>query len=378
MSGASWWRSTWWRSRLAWLVMALTVAVALFIGARPGSGSQTPAQRVNQLASQVRCPGCTDLSAAESSAPSAVAVRQYIASQVKAGRSDQSIDAFLVSRYGPGILLQPPSNGIGAVLWLVPIGGGLILAAVLVVVTRRRRRQAAGGEPAPMAAPGVPTAPVVPALPELVGAAPLVPVAPALPVPTPMAKPGLAWARWLGRGRRRKVVGLAGLASLAVAGALVAGLESSGHSAASTPVAAGSAQQLAAQLLRARTLASGGQYAQSLKLLDQVLQGYPDQPQALAYRGWVLRLTGVAAHRPGLVQQGRASVAQAVEEDPSYPDARVFLGYMDLQDQHDPAAAVVQFRQFLADGPPPLMVDLTRSVVAQAFAAVGQPVPPSS
>lgn len=128
----------------------------------------------------------------------------------------------------------------------------------------------------------------------------------------------------------------------------------------------------------ARGLVASGQYARSLQLLDQVLQRQANQPQALAYRGWVLRLTGVAAHRAGLMQQGKASVALAVADDPTYPDARVFLGYILFQDDHDPADAVVQFRQFLADAPLPQMVDQTHAVVAQAFAAVGQPVPPAS
>jgi hypothetical protein len=56
----------------------------------------------------------------------------------------------------------------------------------------------------------------------------------------------------------------------------------------------------------------------------------------------------------------------------------VFLGYILFQDAHDPVGATAQFRAFLADHPQAQMVTLTSDVVAQAFAAVGQPVPPAS
>ncbi|PZS23153.1 MAG: hypothetical protein DLM54_01805, partial [Acidimicrobiales bacterium] len=223
-------------------------------------------------------------------------------------------------------------------------------------------------------------------------------------VASPAVATRLRAAQGWGRGSRRNALGLVGLASLVVAGALAAGWGPGGHLRASTagqpavstsgqPAASPSGQPAASsagspageadqrtaqQIAMARGLVASGQYARSLQLLDQVLQRQANQPQALAYRGWVLRLTGVAAHRAGLMQQGKASVALAVADDPTYPDARVFLGYILFQDDHDPADAVVQFRQFLADAPLPQMVDQTHAVVAQAFAAVGQPVPPAS
>ena len=54
------------------------------------------------------------------------------------------------------------------------------------------------------------------------------------------------------------------------------------------------------------------------------------------------------------------------------------MAYILIQDAHDPVGASEQFRAFLADHPQAEMVALTRDVVAQAFAAVGQPVPPAS
>jgi cytochrome c-type biogenesis protein CcmH/NrfG len=137
-------------------------------------------------------------------------------------------------------------------------------------------------------------------------------------------------------------------------------------------------QRLAQQLLQARVLAGQGEDLDAIKVYDKVLAVAPRQPEALAYRGWLLRLAGVAGHDQALIAQGRASVVAAVAQDPTYPDARVFLGFILFQDDRNPVGATEQFRAFLADHPQAQMVALTRDVVAQAFAAVGQPVPAAS
>jgi tetratricopeptide (TPR) repeat protein len=183
------------------------------------------------------------------------------------------------------------------------------------------------------------------------------------------------------RGRRRRgIVAVAILCFVAAAGALV--VVRATHrlpgQTASGSVTLTDDQRLAQQLLQARVLAGQGRDLDAIKVYDKVLAVAPRQPEALAYRGWLLRLAGVAGHDQALLAKGRASVGAAVAQDPGYPDARVFLGYVLLQDAHDPAGAAAQFRAFLADHPQAQMVALTRDVVAQAFAAIGQPVPPAS
>ena len=128
------------RTRAAWAVLGLVLAVSLVVGARHPSPAPGPAQRAAALEANLRCPSCQDVSVADSSAPTALAIRRIVSSQVAAGASDASIDAFLVSRYGPGILLRPPaSGGIGAV-WFVPIVAVPGALAVLGVFFWRRRR----------------------------------------------------------------------------------------------------------------------------------------------------------------------------------------------------------------------------------------------
>ncbi len=181
-------------------------------------------------------------------------------------------------------------------------------------------------------------------------------------------------------GRHRSTwVGLAAIAAFVVAAGLLLGhylsarlptQQVSGSVQASTP-----AKQLAAELVEGRLLASQGKDVQASKLFSQVLKSNPDQPEALAYQGWLLRKAGVADHKRALVNKGRDMVAEAIAIDPSYPDAHVFMGYMLLQDEHDPVDAAAQFGLFLKDRPPQALVARAASTMARAYREAHQPVP---
>jgi cytochrome c-type biogenesis protein CcmH len=134
------------RSR-PWLglgALLVVLVVALAIGSGLGSeGHQTDAQRAAALETQIRCPSCEDVSAADSSASAAVAVRQEIAHMVAEGRTDQQIENALVGRYGPTILLRPPTRGLTSLVWIVPAVAGAGAIVVLGVLFWRRSREMA-------------------------------------------------------------------------------------------------------------------------------------------------------------------------------------------------------------------------------------------
>ena len=121
--------------RLAWGMLALVLAGALAVGSRGESGPPTEDQRVQRIASVVRCPTCRGLSAAQSDAPSAEAIRDEVRRRVQDGETDAQIKSYLVSRYGEDILLQPKSR----VVWALPVIGGAAAVGGLVFVLRRRR-----------------------------------------------------------------------------------------------------------------------------------------------------------------------------------------------------------------------------------------------
>lgn len=117
-------------------VLALLLAGALVV-ASGGSGHETTDQHVQRIARQVRCPQCEGLSAAESDAPAAQAVRQAVIDRLGQGQSDGQIKAFLADKYGQNILLKPPASGVNGLVWALPVVAFLAAAAWLAVLFSR-------------------------------------------------------------------------------------------------------------------------------------------------------------------------------------------------------------------------------------------------
>ncbi len=127
-----------------WTVMGVVLGIALVVGARHPSPALGPSQRAAAIDAQLRCPSCEDLSVAQSSAPTAVGIRQIVAQRVAQGESDAVIEAYLVSRYGEDILLRPPASGGTGVVWVAPIVVvALCLVGLGLFFWRRRRVQGA-------------------------------------------------------------------------------------------------------------------------------------------------------------------------------------------------------------------------------------------
>lgn len=124
---------------LAWGGLAVVLALGLFLGSRPRPAPADLDARVRSVAAGIRCPSCSDLTAAQSNADTAVAVRALIRQQLEAGRTPAQIDAYLEAHYGPDILLRPPAHGAGLLVWLLPpLGAGAALTAVILALRRWR------------------------------------------------------------------------------------------------------------------------------------------------------------------------------------------------------------------------------------------------
>ena len=123
------------RSFRFWCV-ALAAVVVLVVATAPSVPSTVT--RIAHLESLVRCPACEDISVAQSNATAAIAVRHEIAARVRRGDSDTQILTSLEATYGTSILLSPPTSGLGALLWIVPIAG-LVLVVVIGIRLARRR-----------------------------------------------------------------------------------------------------------------------------------------------------------------------------------------------------------------------------------------------
>jgi tetratricopeptide (TPR) repeat protein len=110
---------------------------------------------------------------------------------------------------------------------------------------------------------------------------------------------------------------LAGVLVLGVgAGILVA--RASGSRSGGQDASGDARLDVRAKLAQAAELAAQGEVLDAVMLYDEVLAEQPDNVEALTYRGWALVLST-------LVDDGLAYLRQAVEVDPTYPDARIFL-----------------------------------------------------
>ncbi len=118
----------------------LASLIALSVqGAAPLELEGAAKARAVALGAELRCLVCQNQTIADSNAELAVDLRRQINVQIAAGKSDEEIVDFMVTRYGDFVLYRPPFKLTTLLLWLGPglfILGGL---AVLIRLVRGRR-----------------------------------------------------------------------------------------------------------------------------------------------------------------------------------------------------------------------------------------------
>jgi cytochrome c-type biogenesis protein CcmH len=120
--------------------LILLFSIPFFAAAQSNNEAELD-ERVRVLAQQLRCLVCQNETLADSQAMLADDLKRQIREQMKAGKSDQEILAYLTARYGDFVLYRPPVKPTTYLLWFGPF---LLLAAglfVLILYIRRRRDQ---------------------------------------------------------------------------------------------------------------------------------------------------------------------------------------------------------------------------------------------
>ena len=129
-------------SRVTRSLLLLASAVAIVAGAATlASGGDEPRtldDRVRDIASELRCPVCQNLSVADSPSRLAGEMRSEIAARLGDGATDDEVRAFFVERYGEWVLLAPTRSGLNLLPWLVPLVGAVVGAAAWWSFVRRR------------------------------------------------------------------------------------------------------------------------------------------------------------------------------------------------------------------------------------------------
>lgn len=102
-------------------------------------------QRYHALVEELRCLVCQNETIAGSNAPLARDLRQKVAEQLRAGKSDEEIREYLVERYGEFVTYRPSKQGAGRFLWVAPVLFIFVALILFVVITRRNSILTNGG-----------------------------------------------------------------------------------------------------------------------------------------------------------------------------------------------------------------------------------------
>jgi cytochrome c-type biogenesis protein CcmH len=127
---------------LALSLPALAAEAGAAKEALPNADDPAIEARLVKLAEDLRCLVCQNESLAGSHAELAEDLRREIREQMKAGKNDREVIAYLTERYGDFVLYRPPFKPVTWLLWLGPvlflgIGGG----AWYMTLRRRRATQ---------------------------------------------------------------------------------------------------------------------------------------------------------------------------------------------------------------------------------------------
>ena len=105
----------------------------------PLTGAEALALAI-EVGEKIRCPQCQGLSVSASKADAAEAMFGRILELVEQGYDEEQILAYFESRYGTGILLEPPAEGMNWLIWLGP--GTMLLMGAGWIVLRARKDKA--------------------------------------------------------------------------------------------------------------------------------------------------------------------------------------------------------------------------------------------
>lgn len=96
-------------------------------------------ERMQNIASELRCLVCQNETISESRSDFAVDLRERIREQVGAGHSDKEIRQYMVARYGDFILYRPPLKASTLLLWFGPLLLLVVALGVLLITLRRQK-----------------------------------------------------------------------------------------------------------------------------------------------------------------------------------------------------------------------------------------------
>jgi cytochrome c-type biogenesis protein CcmH len=345
------------------------MVVVGFVVASGSSGDESAGERAQRLSGRLRCPVCEGLSVADSASSTARAIRDDVKRRVEAGDADGEILQAYVDRYGEWILLSPRSDGVGSVVWMVPLAALLVGAALLGLAFFRWRSAPVPDDPEFVRRSlddleaehdeGNLDEASYERLREDYTAAP----APGAPEP-----PGAPRRRGL---VLALVVGFAVLAAVLLGGSLgerlpgetaTGNAQSRGERAARVDRLAGAVERdpddYEARMDYAAALLQEGRAADALEQYDAAAGQAPRDAEPRAYGGWIVFLAG-------LPDEARDRLDEAVAAERSFPDTYFFRGVVRLR-LSEAKGAVSDLRRYLELDPRGVYEEQARVALREA------------
>ena len=125
---------------------ALVIALGtLLLVAGTAAAAHVSEQTVHDVASELRCVVCQNLSVADSPSEMAAQMRAIVRERLEAGETPEQVREYFVARYGEWILLAPRRTGFNLLVWGFPVAAVAVGFGVVALLLRRwtRRRRAA-------------------------------------------------------------------------------------------------------------------------------------------------------------------------------------------------------------------------------------------
>ena len=128
---------TWWNCAFALIALAALASACVTTATSDVPDSERRASALNKA---IMCPVCPGESIDQSQNPLAMQMRAIVDEKLEQGWSEREIKDFFVERYGPSVLLEPPSEGFGITAWIVPpLAFALALASLYLTLRWMRR-----------------------------------------------------------------------------------------------------------------------------------------------------------------------------------------------------------------------------------------------
>jgi cytochrome c-type biogenesis protein CcmH len=116
--------------------------IAVLVLTSPARATHVSDESVHDVAAQLRCVVCQNLSVADSPSEMAAQMRAIVRERLEAGETPEQVREYFVARYGEWILLAPRRSGFTLLVWgfpLAALGVGFGLVALLLRRWTRRR-----------------------------------------------------------------------------------------------------------------------------------------------------------------------------------------------------------------------------------------------